>query len=133
LLTAYVVNYFANTVTPISTATGKAREAITVGSAPGAIAITLNGKTAYVASGSGVTPISTATGKAGPGHQGQQWRHRDHAEREDRLRLQRLLRHGHPDSHRHRQGTQGDQGRDRGQGPAAPHRDHAEREDGLRH
>ena len=66
MLTAYVVNYFANTVTPISTATGKAREAITVGSAPGAIAITLNGKTVYVYSDyyGTVTPIRTATGKA---------------------------------------------------------------------
>jgi DNA-binding beta-propeller fold protein YncE len=41
-------------VTPISTATNKAGKAIKVGESPVAIAITPNGKTAYVAStGSG--------------------------------------------------------------------------------
>ncbi len=49
----------SGTVTPITTATGKAGKAINVGSFPWAIAVTPNGKTAYVAnSGSGtVTPI----------------------------------------------------------------------------
>jgi YVTN family beta-propeller protein len=52
-------------VVPIRTATNTALKAIMVGKFPGAIAITPNGKTAYVASNSGVTPISTATNKAG--------------------------------------------------------------------
>ncbi len=57
----------SDSVTPISTATNKAGKAIKVGIAPYYIAITPNGKTAYVAnSNSGtVTPISTATNKAG--------------------------------------------------------------------
>jgi DNA-binding beta-propeller fold protein YncE len=58
-------------VTPIRTATGKALPAIrvakptTIGYGTYAIAITPDGKTAYVLSTSGVTPIDTATGKAG--------------------------------------------------------------------
>jgi YVTN family beta-propeller protein len=54
-------------VTPISTATGTAGKPIKVGLFPDAIAITPDGKTAYVASsGPGtVTPIRTATGTAG--------------------------------------------------------------------
>jgi YVTN family beta-propeller protein len=59
-------------VTPIRTATNTAGKAIAVGKDPVAIAITPNGKTAYVAnagSGNGpsdtVTPIRTATDKAG--------------------------------------------------------------------
>jgi YVTN family beta-propeller protein len=57
----------SGTVTPITTATDKAGKAINVGSFPWAIAVTPNGKTAYVAnSGSGtVTPIGTATNTAG--------------------------------------------------------------------
>jgi YVTN family beta-propeller protein len=63
---AYVVSP-SGTVTPISTATNKAGKAITVGKYPGAIAVTPDGRTAYVVNnGPGtVTPISTATGKAG--------------------------------------------------------------------
>jgi YVTN family beta-propeller protein len=54
-------------VTPIVTATNTAGTPITVGSAPWAIAITPDGKTAYVVNrGSGtVTPIVTATNIAG--------------------------------------------------------------------
>ena len=54
-------------MTPISTATNKPGKAITVGKWPTSIAITPNGKAAYVANeGSGtVTPISTATNKPG--------------------------------------------------------------------
>jgi hyaluronoglucosaminidase len=79
--TAYVVNFGGgfvggNTVTPISTATGKPGAPITVSdpasSTPGHIAITPNGKTAYVvitaivgAGSVGVVPIQTATGKPG--------------------------------------------------------------------
>ena len=50
-------------MTPINTATNKAGKAITVGTPPVAIAITPNGKTAYVANSNGdrVTPINTAT------------------------------------------------------------------------
>ena len=62
----------SGTVTPIRTATNKAGKAIKVGSGPKAIAITPNGKTAYVAStGSDtVTPIRTATNKRRNGDQG---------------------------------------------------------------
>ena len=56
----------SDTVTPIRTATGKALKAIKVGKDPDVIAITPNGKTAYVANTGSetVTPIRTATGKA---------------------------------------------------------------------
>ena len=54
-------------MTPIATATNTAGAPITVGGAPRAIAITPNGKTAYVLNyGSGtVTPIATRTNTAG--------------------------------------------------------------------
>jgi len=57
----------ADTVTPISTATNTALTPIPVGQYPSAIAITPDGRTAYVVNdGSGtVTPISTATNTAG--------------------------------------------------------------------
>ncbi len=76
--TAYVVRWvpgiadspsasvpLAGTVIPINTATGTTGQAINVGRFPQAIAITPNGKTAYVTSGSGVIPINTATNTAG--------------------------------------------------------------------
>jgi DNA-binding beta-propeller fold protein YncE len=53
-------------VTPIRTATGRALKAIKVGKYPGDIAITPDGKTAYVIIRQGVVPISTATNTAGP-------------------------------------------------------------------
>jgi YVTN family beta-propeller protein len=65
--TLYVVNeggtVVPGTVTPIDTATGVAGTPIKVGGVPFAIAITPNGKTAYVTdiSRNVVTPISTAT------------------------------------------------------------------------
>ncbi len=64
---AYVANYGAGTVTPISTGTGTADTPLTVGTHPVAIAVTPNGATAYVANeGSGtVTPIATATNTPG--------------------------------------------------------------------
>jgi YVTN family beta-propeller protein len=63
---AYVVNEGSNTVTPISTATNTAGKPIKVGQGPSAIAITPNGKTAYVVNGAqSVTPISTATNTPG--------------------------------------------------------------------
>jgi YVTN family beta-propeller protein len=54
-------------VTPIDVATGRAGTPIQVGKGPVAIAITPDGKTAYVASykASTVTPIDVATGRAG--------------------------------------------------------------------
>jgi YVTN family beta-propeller protein len=54
-------------VTPITTATNKPGQPIMVGPGPQAIAITPNGKTAYVASyfSGTVTPITTATNKPG--------------------------------------------------------------------
>jgi YVTN family beta-propeller protein len=72
VVTAYVVNRGSNAMTPISTATNTALKAIKVGRAPGAIAITLDGNTAYVANYYGpsscrgmVTAINTATNVAG--------------------------------------------------------------------
>ena len=72
--TAYVVNSDSGTVTPITTATNTPGRPIRVGEGPLAIAVTPNGKTAYVANeGTGhvdahtVTPIQTATNKAGRG------------------------------------------------------------------
>ena len=71
-MTAYVVSGYpgTRTVTPINTATGKPGKAITVGGGASAIAITPNGKTAYVANGVNgtgdtVIPIDTATNKPG--------------------------------------------------------------------
>ena len=54
-------------MTQISTATNTTRRWITVGNSPRAIAVTPNGKTAYVANyySSTVTPIRIATGKTG--------------------------------------------------------------------
>ena len=54
-------------MTPIATATDTAGKPIRVGSSPSDIAITPDGKTAYVASGGAgtVTPIATATNTAG--------------------------------------------------------------------
>ena len=60
-----MANANSRTVTPIRTATGKAGRDIKVGTDPSAIAITPDGKTAYVANAHSVTPIRTATGKAG--------------------------------------------------------------------
>jgi DNA-binding beta-propeller fold protein YncE len=56
-----------NGVTPIFTATNTAGKPLSVGRYPGAITITPDGKTAYIASqGTGrITPISTATNKEG--------------------------------------------------------------------
>ena len=65
-VTAYVVNGGSGTVTPIATATNTAGPPIPVGSGPGAIAITPDGRTAYVIIGGSVTPIATATNTAGP-------------------------------------------------------------------
>src|ERR1019366_9209811 len=72
-VTAYVVNAGSGTVTPIVTASNTADPPIPVGSGPQVVAITPDGKTAYVVNaplglyGSGtVTPIATATNTAGP-------------------------------------------------------------------
>src|SRR5215471_6388787 len=69
-VTLYVANNTADTVTPISAATNTPGKPIPVRANPTAIAITPNGKTAYVLSGAGfgpgyVTPVNTATNKAG--------------------------------------------------------------------
>ena len=50
-VTAYVTNWGSGTVTPIRTATNKAGRAIKIGTLPDAIAITPDGKTAYVSRG----------------------------------------------------------------------------------
>ena len=73
-VTAYVVNYNSDTVTPIPTATNTALKPVKTGyGGPDAIAITPNGKTAYIANGAGggdqmsadtVTPIRTSTNTA---------------------------------------------------------------------
>ncbi len=60
-VTVYVASYESSTVTPIRAAANKAGKAITVGGLPRYMAITPNGKTAYVSSGSTVTAIRTAT------------------------------------------------------------------------
>ena len=63
-VTAYVADGRSGTVTPINTATNKAGKAIKI-PGPGEIAITPNGKTAYVLSASNtVTPIRTTTNTA---------------------------------------------------------------------
>lgn len=77
VITAYVVNNGSGTVTPVSTATNKAGQAIPVGiggyrDEATAVAVTPDGRTAYVVSSgssgddSSVTPISTATSKPDP-------------------------------------------------------------------
>jgi len=63
-VTAYVANGNGTRVTPINTATNRAGTPIVVGSRPGQIAITPNGKTAYVLAGGSVVPINTRTGTA---------------------------------------------------------------------
>ncbi len=62
--TAYIVAS-SGTVTPIRTATNKALKPIQVGAGAGDIAITPNGRTAYVSTSAGVVPINTATNKPG--------------------------------------------------------------------
>jgi YVTN family beta-propeller protein len=65
--TVYVSNGRGATVTPIATATSTPGPPIPVGRGPGLIAITPDGKTAYVTSNESiVVPIDTATGKPGP-------------------------------------------------------------------
>jgi YVTN family beta-propeller protein len=62
----YAVNKISGTVTPIETATGVPGRPISVGFRPRVIAITPDGKTAYVINQGGtVTPIATATGRLG--------------------------------------------------------------------
>jgi YVTN family beta-propeller protein len=62
-----VLNSGGDTVTPIRTATNTAGPPIPVGNQPFGIAITPNGKTAYVTGGTdSVTPIRTATNTPGP-------------------------------------------------------------------
>jgi YVTN family beta-propeller protein len=64
-VTAYVANGSSDTVTPVDTATNTALSPIAVGGNAGALAITPNGKTAYVCTGlDAVTPIRTATNTA---------------------------------------------------------------------
>src|SRR5215467_10300818 len=68
--TAYVTNPGSGTVTPIRTATNTALPPIKVGDYPQAIAITPDGKTAYVVNSGSypgtVTPIRTATNTSLP-------------------------------------------------------------------
>jgi len=68
-VTAYVASSDGYTVVPVNTVTNKAGKPIKVGPGPEAIAITPDGKTAYVANGGlpysdTVTPIRTATNTA---------------------------------------------------------------------
>ena len=64
--TAYVANEFIESVTPIDLATNTTGAEIKVGPLPEAIAITPDGKTAYVANGNNsVTPIALATNTPG--------------------------------------------------------------------
>jgi YVTN family beta-propeller protein len=64
-VTVYVANVGSDTVTPIRAVTNTAGPAIKVGGHPLAIAITPNGKTAYVTSDTTVTPVNTTTGAVG--------------------------------------------------------------------
>ncbi|MBY0277561.1 IPT/TIG domain-containing protein [Candidatus Binatia bacterium] len=66
-VTAYVVNYASDSVTPIDLSTGTPGAPIPVGAGPTAIAITPDASKAYVANGSAhtVTPIDLATNTAG--------------------------------------------------------------------
>src|SRR6516162_2675815 len=65
--TAYVTNPGSGTVTPIRTATNTALPPVKTGPGPVRIAITPDGKTAYVVNSSGtVTPIRTATNTSLP-------------------------------------------------------------------
>jgi len=80
----------ANGVTPVSTATNTPGTPIKLGTQPGSIAITPDGKTAYIANLSPATviPVSTATNTPGQADQARRRPHRgdrDHAGREDRL------------------------------------------------
>ena len=64
--TVYVSNGRGGTVTPIDTATNTPGPPIPIGRGPGLIAITPDGKTAYVTSDESiVVPIDTATGTPG--------------------------------------------------------------------
>jgi YVTN family beta-propeller protein len=64
--TAYVASCGDDTVRPINTATNTAGTPITGFESCGSVAITPDGKTAYVANGfDAVTPIDTATNTAG--------------------------------------------------------------------
>jgi len=67
VITSGVLDHGAGTVTPVNTATDQAGRPIRVGRGPAGIAITPNGRTAYVTnSDSGtVTPINTVTNQAG--------------------------------------------------------------------
>jgi YVTN family beta-propeller protein len=65
-VTAYIANYGTNKVTAIDTTTSKVMTTIRVGSFSGPIAVTPDGKTAYVATSRGVVPVDTATNTAGP-------------------------------------------------------------------
>jgi YVTN family beta-propeller protein len=65
--TVYVSNGRGGTVTPIDTATNTPGPPILIGRGPGLIAITPDGKTAYVTSDESiVVPIDTATNTPGP-------------------------------------------------------------------
>ncbi len=65
--TSYVTNFSADTVTPITTATGTRGTAIPVGAYPRDVAVSPDGATAYVTDFAEnlVTPINTAGGTAG--------------------------------------------------------------------
>ena len=109
------------TVTPVTMATNTAGTPIRVGRAPGPIAITPDGKTAYVANGADdpgggtVTPITTATNTPGkPIRVGSgPVCDRGHTGREDHLRHQLCRRHGNADHHRDQHAREADQGRER--------------------
>ena len=59
-----MISPFGGTVTPIRTAINTALKPVEVGTQPWEIAITPDGKTAYVTSALGVVPIRTATNTA---------------------------------------------------------------------
>jgi len=66
--TAYVINFYSHSVTPIATATNTPGQPIQVSQGPRAIVITPDGQTAYVGvwgEPGTVVPIATATNTPG--------------------------------------------------------------------
>jgi DNA-binding beta-propeller fold protein YncE len=119
--TVYVSNGRGGTVTPIDTATNTPGPPIPIGRGPGLIAITPDGKTAYVTSNESiVVPIDTAIRHARgadqsrgepPGTPRPARRDRDHPGRQDRLRRQHRVWHGDADRHGHEHAGRAGRGR----------------------
>jgi len=102
--TVYVTNLLSDSVSPIATATNTAGPSIGVGAYPYAIAITPDGKTAYVANeNSGTVTRSRPPPTPRDSDPGGKWPgcHRDHPGWQDRLRIQQWVQHGDRDRDHH--------------------------------